>query len=213
MASKAVHDQAIKLVTSFMKDIEDAENLNELITGTTALHKYHRHRAGAVVAFNQDAVEIASDEIDEAFGWLDAIPIFQSTKLLKSLDQLIEARTIELDERFEEAHNQYKENQHPALDLEKRIKLVKIKQALIKGKNNLACETAKNTFGPSSPVLTAAQIITEERGTSPNIHSPDLGDMFALDQETGWRFTLSMYFASRADRVRADWIKKFLLSL
>jgi hypothetical protein len=126
---------------------------------------------------------------------------------------LIDARNLESDNQFEKARDKYEENNHTALNLEKRIELVKIKQALDQGESDLARETAQKTFATSSPVLTATQIATGERGESPGIHSPDLEDTFALDQKTAWRFTLSMYFTSRADVMYTDLSREFLLSL
>lgn len=213
MTSKEVHDQAVEFTRGVIKSIEDDENLKQTIADTVALHNYHKHKSGAVVAFSQDEIEMASDEIDEAFECLETVQVFQPTEVLESLHNLINARNLESDNQFEKARDKYEENNHTALNLEKRIELVKIKQALDQGESDLARETAQKTFGTSSPVLTATQIATGERGESPGIHSPDLEDTFALDQKTAWRFTLSMYFASRADGMYTDLSREFLLSL
>ena len=212
--SKLIHKQAINVITNVAEDVDGPEGLTETVVETVALHNYRRHRASAVAAFEQNNFATASDEIDEAFDHLDAVPVYESTEVLKTVRGLIEARKLELDGELEAAHERYKEHQNPALDIEKRIALVKIKESLVEGEGETAQETAQNLFGASSPVLTAVQIATGEGGESPSVHPPVLENVLALDQETKWEFTLSMYLMSGADETsKTGWIEDFLLAL
>lgn len=214
MASKTIHERAIDVITNTLENIEGPEGLTETVVGTVALHNYRRHRAGAVVAFDQNAFKLASDKIDEAFDHLDAIPVYESTEILKSIRGLIEARELELDSDFESAYEHYEQNSHPTLDLENRIALVEIKRSLVEERVDTAREIAEEVFGVSSPVMTAVRIVIGENSKAPSIRPPVLENVLALDQKAKWEFTLSMYFASSADgENRTEWVEEFLLSL
>lgn len=212
--SKLIHKQAIDVITNVAEDVDGLEGLTETVVETVALHNYRRHRASAVAAFDQNNFATASDEIDEAFDHLDAVPVYESTEVLKTIRGLIEARKLELEREFETAHERYEEHRNPALDLEKRIALVEIKKSLVNGEGDIARETAQNLFGASSPVLTAVQIATGENEETPSVHPPVLENVLALDQETRWKFTLSIYLASSTDGMyRTGWVEESLLAL
>ena len=212
--SKLIHKQAIDVITNVAEDVDGLEGLTETVVETVALHNYRRHRASAVAAFDQNNFATASDEIDEAFDHLDAVPVYESTEVLKTIRGLIEARKLELEREFETAHERYEEHRNPALDLEKRIALVEIKKSLVNGEGEIARETAQNLFGASSPVLTAVQIAIGENEETPSVHPPVLENVLGLDQETRWKFTLSIYLASSTDGMyRTGWVEESLLAL
>lgn len=213
-SSKAIHDQAIDVTTTILEELDSSEDITEVVSETMALHNYRRHRAASVVAFDRNALKRASSEINEAFDNLDAVPVYESTEILKTIRKLIRARRLELKREFEAARKQYERNQHSELSLQKRIALVEIKQAIIEGAGDSACETARDAFGDPSPVLTAVEVIHGRKETQFSISSSVLEDVVALDQEARWGFIMLVYLACNVDgEYRIDWIKESLLTL
>lgn len=203
--TQQIHDRAISLFTTYIDQFDakrpdsEQEALSETIVGAVGTHKFRKHRAAAVVAFEHRKPREVEKQLDEAWENLDATPTYEDTDLLETLRTLSAALSLEIEGMYEQAQNRYREVEDDMFDLDHRIALVNIKYNLKQGSDAEAVSTAESAFDEDSPIITAVQLISDESPSSLGIHPPVLEDMSAVDPETKWWFTMLVYLASKQD--------------
>lgn len=218
VTSRVIHDKAIERVTQTINHESnvDQDKLTDTIVGVAATHKFRRHQAAAVAAFERRNPESAFEEADEAWDHLDATPIYENTDLLETIGNLTEALLFEMQGEFEEALNQYQDSDNSKLDIQNRITLLGIKYDVDQGNYDTALTEALDTFGEDSPIVTAVQLIAGKSPPSPSIQLPILGGLSAVDSEVMWSFIMSTYLYSTTEKrssIAQDQIKESLLEL
>jgi hypothetical protein len=195
--TRLIHDRAISLLTQYAEQFDvDQDNLTETIVGAVGSHKFRKHQAAAVVAFEHRNPEQLASHLNEAWDHLDATPTYENTDLLESLRTLSKALSSEIQGQYEEALRQYKRVENTQIDIEQRIRLVEIKQDIAQENYQSATYTAKETFENGSPIITAVQLIAGESADSPSVYSPLFKKLSAVDPETKWWFAMITFLSS-----------------
>lgn len=218
ITSQVIHDRSIEILTQIIDQEPDvdADKLTDTIVGAAATHKFRRHQAAAVAAFECRNPEAAFEEAEEAWEHLDAIPTYENTDLLETIGGLAEALLFEMQGEFEEALNQYQTNDNSKLDFQNRIALVEIKYDVDRENYETALSKALDVFGKTSPIVTAVQLIAGKSPSSPSIHPPIFEAMSAVDPETMWSFIMSSYLYSQTDEpssIMRKQVKELLLKI
>lgn len=220
--TRLIHDRAIEILTQHVKHFQSAEfdvdqdSLTETIVGAVGTHESRKHRAAAAVAFEHRTPEKMGEHLDEAWDHLDAIPTYEPTDLLETLHTLSEALLFETQDLYEEAMDQYQDIQSNIIDIEKRARLVEIKNDITQGNYQSALDTAEIAFEDGSPIRTAVQIIICESSSSPRIQPPLLEGLSAVNPETKWWFSMLTYLNSKSTQdseFMQNQIKELLLDL
>lgn len=202
--TRLIHDGASDILTQHVDYFQsktsdiDQDALTGTIAGAVATHKFRGHQAAAVVAFEHRNPEKISEHLDEAEDDLAATPTYESTELLETLRTLSEALFFETQDMYTEAETQYQRSESNIIDIEKRIRLVEIKNDITQGNHQSALTTAKTAFEENSPIITAVQLIGGKSPSSPRIHPPLFEGLSAVDPETKWWFTMLTYINSKS---------------
>lgn len=203
--TQQIHDRTISLLTTYIDQLDteeyngEEEAISKTIVGAIGTHKFRKHRAAAVVAFERRNDREVGRHLDEAWEHIDATPTYEDTDLLETLRTLSAALSLEMEEMYEQAQRRYQEVEDDMFDLNQRIALVNIKHNLTQGSDEVAVSTAETAFNENSPIRTAVQLISDESPSSPSIYPPILEDVSAVDPETKWWFTMLVYLASKHD--------------
>lgn len=215
--SRLIHDRAIDVLTQHVNQFDvDQDALTKTILGSIGTHEFRKYQAAAVVAFEHRNPENLADHLDEAWDHLEATPTYESTELLETLRTLSEALLFEIQELYEEAHTQYQKSESNIIDIEKRIRLVEIKNDITQKNYHSALSTAETAFEEGSPIVTAIQLLAHESSSSPRIQPPLFKGLSAVDPETKWWFTMLIYLNSKTNNrseIMQDQVQEALLEL
>jgi len=198
LATQKIHQQAVEFVINAVDEFNENKRLNETLSETVARHNFREHRAAAVVAFEQRDIERISGEIEAALAYTENVLDSPRQGLIDVLEELEEALLFEEAGEFTEALRKYQTISHPKLDVEKRVYLVEIKQAIDSGQYTTANETAENEFG-ETPIYTAIALGAGEAVSSPAIQPPVLDGVSAIDVEAKWSLTYLVHLFSTAN--------------
>ena len=214
LATKLLHEQAVEITASTIDEFEETDRLRETLTETAVFHNFRRHRAAAVIAFEQRDIEGLSDEIDEARSYLDAVPFSADENMLNTLENLNEALIFEDTHEFDEANKKYEESTSRKISVETRIQLVNIKKLIKKKQYEKAQRIAEESFGENSPIHTAVSLSAGDTSNKPAIKPPNIEGMSAVNMEKKWMLVYMVHLFSSGEAVEEnDRIKQFIYDL
>jgi hypothetical protein len=201
LATRLLHEQAVKITASTINEFEETDRLRETLTETAIFHNFRRHKAAAFVAFEQRNIEELSDEIDEARSHLDANPFSADESTLNTLEDLNEGLIFEDTHEFEEAIKKYEEATSQKINIETRIQLVNIKKAIKKKQYEEAQRIAEESFGENSPIHTAVSLSAGDTSNKPAIKPPNMEGMSAVNREKKWMLVYMVHLFSSGETI------------
>lgn len=216
LATKLLHEQAVEITASTIEEFEETDRLRETLTETAVFHNFRRHRAAAVIAFEQRDIEGLSDEIDEARSHLemDAMPFSADGTMLNKLESLHEGLIFEDTHEFDEAIKKYEEATSRKISVGTRIQLVNIKKLINKKQYEKAQRIAEESFGANSPIHTAVSLSAGDTSNKPAIKPPNMEAMSAINMEKKWMLVYIVHlFSSGEDIAESDRMERLIYDL
>lgn len=159
-----LHEAALGFFLRLKSDAD--RNLYEVLDDTVAFHEFGLARAKALDAYERRAFDEFWDHYNEVERHVEDIPQdeFDIGDLHYRAD-VIRARDLELDEKFQEAIEAYRLVQSDNVGIQNRISFCEIKAALSEANHALANELTEEAFSDSNFVQASVGVIT---GTSPH---------------------------------------------
>lgn len=214
LPSQQLHENAVEFVREFADDVPEDGSLQETIIGTVASHRFHSHRASAVIAFERSNPAHVREHINQAWNTINAVPQYVEGDLLEDMRVLANALESEQVGEYEKALEYYSEVDNPKLDLDKRRAIVEVKSRISNEEYDQAVNKAESTFEPNSPIVTAIQIVAGRPATSPSIRS-SLDQVSCINDEHKWTLATYVQFISQIEDISSfsDSMKDLLLEL